>query len=156
MTGKVLLVEDDENKRQRVMHAVNGAYPDTEIVEARSLRGAEDALDAGDIALVILDMSIPMFDISAEEDGGSFQATGGQELLRYMKRYKRQLPVVVLTQFSTFGKDKAARTLEQIDTQLRDEFGPLYLGAIYYDTASDAWQRQLFIAISETLARWNK
>ncbi len=140
---RILLVEDDDNKRNRIVSAIANGVPGIEITEVRSILAAEDALDHYGFDLVVLDMSIPTFEISPEEDGGSFEALGGQELLRYMKRYKISAPVVVVTQFSTFGAGKDARTLAQLNIQLRKEHGAGYRGAIYYDTASDEWKMQL-------------
>jgi CheY-like chemotaxis protein len=140
---KLLLVEDDEHKRQRICEELLTQYPELQVVEARSLHGAEEELDQATFDLVILDMSMPMFDIGVDEDGGSFQATAGQELLRYMKRYRVGTPVVVITQFSSFGKGTDARVLPQLDSELRGDHGASYLGAIYYDPASDDWKSEL-------------
>jgi DNA-binding NarL/FixJ family response regulator len=148
---KILLVEDDENKRQRILQTVRSRFPGAVVVEARSLTTAEDALDESGVELVILDMSMPTFDITPEEDGGSFEATGGQELLRYIKRYRFKAPVVVVTQFSTFGKGKDARTLAQLHQQLKEEYGAAYLGTVYYDTASEDWKEQLIAAADGVL-----
>lgn len=144
---KILVVEDDDTKRERVCELITQTEPAAVIVHARSLRGAEDALETEPFDLVVLDMSMPTFDIGPDESGGVFQALGGHELLRYIKRYRRLSPVVVLTQFNAFGRGKSYLTLAQLNEQLKSEYGSLYLGAVYYGTSSEGWRRQLTLLI---------
>lgn len=139
----ILLVEDDENKRTLVEEFVRTEFPQTELKTARSLRSALNALLNARFDLVLLDMTLPTFDVSVDEDGGRPQAYAGRELLRQMDRRKIETPVVVLTGYESFGRDADALTLGQLDTQLREQHPQTYLGAVFYDATVSGWREAL-------------
>ena len=140
---KVLLVEDDDIKSVRVANALVLAVPGVQIVNARSLRGAEAELEQYPFDLLVLDMSMPNFDVGTEEQGGRPQALGGEELLQFMRHYKLETPTVVVTQFNEFGSGRDRLTLSELNRRLRGEHGAWYLGSVYYDTSSDVWIEDL-------------
>jgi CheY-like chemotaxis protein len=146
----VLLVEDDENKRRQVAAAIRTQVPNAEVHEARSLRSGRRELETEPHwDLVVLDMSIPAFDITRDESGGRPQALGGRDLLRHIRRLGLDVPVVVLTQYDAFGDADRTLTLEDLNDLLRREHGPSYLGAIVYNVVFDSW-REVF---ATTIAR---
>lgn len=146
----ILLVEDDENKRQQITNAIAQLVSDATVVEARSLTSGRRKLDdATGWDLVILDMSIPAFDITRDESGGRPQALGGRDLLRHMRRRGLTVPVVVITQYDTFGEADQVLTLQELDERLRGQHGSPYRGVIVYNVVSDEWRTQLRALISE-------
>jgi DNA-binding NarL/FixJ family response regulator len=140
---QILIVEDDEYKRRKVADLVADVLPNALISEARSLHSGLRALTSSDHDLAILDMTMPTFDISAEEDGGRPQAYAGRELLRHMRRRNVQTPVVVLTQFDRFGEEAEFSTLADLDADLRMQHAGNYRGAIFYDTVYESWRSEL-------------
>lgn len=140
---RILLVEDDEIKRRRIVELVTSAVPTAEIREARSRQSGMRALSDGTWALVILDMSMPVYDIAGDEDGGSTLPYGGRDLLRQMERRKIDAPVVVVTQFDTFGEGSDEMSLDEVNSDLKERHGASYLGAIYYHPAYDSWRDDL-------------
>lgn len=145
---RVLLVEDDENKRAEVARALLTTAPDATVVEARSYHSALRKIEDEAFDRIVLDMTMPTFDITRREGGGMPQAYGGRELLRLMQSLSMTTPTVVLTQFDRFGEGDDLRVLEELDGQLRQELGSWYLGAVYYNVAEDQWRQRLaeFIA----------
>jgi CheY-like chemotaxis protein len=145
---RILLVEDEESKRQQVTELLRDEFPKSAVVEAKSLnsalrRIAEDVFD-----LVILDMTMPTFDIASDEEGGRPQAYGGRELLRHMKRRGVGTPVIVLTQFDRFGKEPDQRSIDELDTELARDHQQNYLGSIRYNVAVDTWRNELVVRIA--------
>lgn len=140
---KVLLVEDDENKRRQVAKTIEAADSAATVTEARSLRSGLQCLENERWDFVVLDMSIPAFDITPDETGGRPQALGGRDLLRHMRRLKITSPVVVLTQFDEFGEGQRAMILDELDRLLKREHGSSYLGAIVYNVVYDQWRKAL-------------
>src|SRR5437762_9859016 len=102
---KILLVEDEETKRRQVMDLISQKFSEFGIDEAKSLNSGLRKIAGGAYDLVILDMTMPTFDITLDEDGGRPQAYGGRELLRHMAQRGIKTPVVLLTQFDRFGKE---------------------------------------------------
>jgi len=151
---KVLLVEDDENKRLRLLNVLQSIRLAVDC--AASYQSALKALLQVRYDAVVLDMTLPTFDISEEDDGGRPQALGGQELLRQMKRRSITSPAVVVTQFDQFGERRDALTRQQLDAELRAHHGDIYTGLVFYDSTTEGWKEQLVVLLSEALAGHDK
>lgn len=139
----ILIVEDDEFKADRLRTFVEPAVRHGKIEAARSYKSGLRALVGGGWSFVILDMSLPTFDIQPGSDGGRPLSLGGRELLRQMKRRGLKFPTVVVTGFDTFGNAPEAVTLAQLDDELQNEFGDFYLGSVYFDATTDEWRDRL-------------
>lgn len=139
----ILIVEDDENKRNQLISFFTTNYPDTVISTAKSFQSGLKEIVKNKHNLIILDMTMPTFDIGVSEDGGRPQAYAGREILRQMQRRDIRTPVIVVTQFDRFGEEGNLLTLEQLDEQLQSDHGRVYLGAIYYDITSGGWRDKL-------------
>lgn len=146
---RFLIVEDDENKRRQVVAFLADSYPASTLSEAKSLQSGLRAVSSESPDVVILDMSMPTFDISPDEPGGRPQVYAGREIMRRMNRRGVEASVVVLTQFDRFGEGADALTLEQLDEQLRASFGDIYLGAVYYNVTVEGWKESLRRVISD-------
>lgn len=139
----ILLVEDDDNKRTQIEAFIRGSFPNTNLQLARSVRSGLTSLLAGPYDLVLMDMTMPTFDVGIDEDGGRPQAYAGRELLRQMDRRGIMTPVIVITGYESFGRDAEVLTLAQLDTQLREGHPSTYAGSVYYDAAVSGWQEAL-------------
>ena len=151
---RLLLVEDDENKRIRLLNTLQPFAPAVDC--AGSYQGGLKALLQCRYDAVILDMTLPTFDISEDDDGGRPQALGGRELLRQMKRRRMKSPVVVVTQFDQFGERRDALTRQQLDSELRTQHGDIYIGLVFYDSTTEGWKEQLSALLSGVLAACEK
>jgi CheY-like chemotaxis protein len=150
---KILLVEDDENKRTQILRFLAEFRVAPQVRVARSLQSGLDALfdDAPD--LILLDMTIPNYDAGPEESGGYMYKTGGWEFLRQMDRFDMQTPVIVVTQFEKFGDASDAMDLEELDRRLRSEHDGVYQGFVYYNAAIAGWKAELATRIEQTIGR---
>jgi CheY-like chemotaxis protein len=140
---KILVVEDDENKRLQLNHFLQRAFPKTQAIEARSLQSGLRLIRQDPPALVLLDMTLPNYDADFDEPGGQTHIFGGREFLRQMDRFDIAVPVIVVTQFETFGKGTAEIGLNELDAELRTDHGNIYRGSIYYHAAIHGWEEQL-------------
>lgn len=148
---KILIVEDDEMKRKQVVEFLYSLRSDLLLFEARSLQSGLKALREASFDFLVVDMTMPTFDISVEEDGGRPQAYGGREILRHMKRRGIAVPSVVLTQFDRFGEGSDLLTLDELDSQLRYAHAPYYLGAVYYSVLYEDWKAEMELVIRPLL-----
>jgi len=146
---RILLVEDDEYKRRKILSFLQESIPEVIVREARSVQSGLRGIMAGENDVVILDMTMPTFDIGPEEDGGRPQAYAGRELLRNMKRKGITTPTLVVTQFDRFGQGADVLTLAELDAQLRSEHSGYYLGAIYYNVMEEGWKGELLAVLNE-------
>ncbi len=145
---KVLVVEDDEDKRQHLMEFILSETT-AEIAEARSLQGGLRALLRDSFDLVVLDMTMPTYDITPTEDGGRPQPYAGREILQQMERREIKTRVVIVTQFDRFGHSDDEITLEELNTQLKNAFPINYMGAVHYSVTFAGWQENLRRVLSK-------
>jgi CheY-like chemotaxis protein len=145
---KILIVEDDEPKAGQLSTFIKHRWPTYEIVIARSIRSGLEVVTTAPPTLVLLDMTIPTYDSYPGEVGGKPQNFGGKEFLAQMDRFDIFIPVIVVTQFESFGQGSEKMDLPELDNELSNEFGNVYRGAIYYHTALESWKQKLADLIS--------
>jgi CheY-like chemotaxis protein len=149
---KLLIVEDDNNKIRQLVQVLREILPEAAPETAHSLQSGLRGVREKHPDLVLLDMTLPTFDIGPDEPGGSTHPFGGREFLRQIRRFKISVPVIVITQFETFGSGPEAITLKALDEELRREHSDVYRGAIYYHAAIQSWKdelRKLLLEISD-------
>lgn len=140
---KILIADDESPKLGNLETFVRHAYPLAAIHLARSVRTAISAILASPFDLVILDMSLPTFDISVGEPGGRPQGFGGVEVLRHLDFKHVHVPIVVVTQYEAFTENGRYVSLSALSERLAQEHPSTFRGCIYYGALSDSWQSAL-------------
>ncbi len=151
----LLVVEDDEPKQRSIIGFLSEIVrSNVTVVSAESLTGAIAVLSDQDVVFVVVDMSIPTFDVVKDRRGGGQpQGFGGADILRFIQSETQTTKSVVLTQYEEFvlrrgEKRKDPRGLEEA---LRSELDERFLGVIHYAGQHGAW-RQMLKEILERLA----
>ncbi|RON88158.1 response regulator [Pseudomonas fluorescens] len=139
---KILIVEDDENKRVQLSDYLKLIIPDEVVLLERSLQSGVRRIKNELFDLVILDMTLPMYDVSPDEPSDDTHIFGGREFLSQMDRFDINIPVVVFTQFEVFGKPPNEMRLEDLDRELSEEYSN-YQGAVYYHASLNSWKDEL-------------
>jgi DNA-binding NtrC family response regulator len=147
-----LIIEDDEHKTERLCTFLASEAPHVKVEIARSYSSGLRALVSRPRSLLILDMTLPTFDIQPGTDGGRPLSLGGRELLRQMERRSVTCPTAVVTGFDAFGLGPEAVTLAQLDSRLKADFGTFYLGSVYFNATTDDWRDQLRELVREPLS----
>ena len=135
---RVLIVEDDANKMKALSDFL-GEYPVVDIVTRMSYHSSILTLLKEPFDLVLLDMTIPLYDITPRDTGGRPLPLGGRDILFTISRKKIQTKVIVVTQYESFE----GTSLSQLEHDLRDSFPNLYCGSVYYKTTQNLWKEQL-------------
>lgn len=151
---KILIIEDDFDKRRHIKEFIlKFCHSAASIEERESLRaGLKEIIYNKGYDLIILDMSLPNFDINAEEPGGGTpESFAGRELLAQMKLRGVMIPVIVITQYSSF--DNGRVTLDDLKREFDSEYNDFYKGSVYYNAASDSWKKHLQNMIQEIYSR---
>lgn len=138
-----LIVEDDEFKRGRIKTFLSEVYKKANIEERASYQSGLEALIKLKFDIVILDMTMPIFDVSPAEDGGRPQPYAGKKILQQMKRKGIETPVVTVTQFDRFDEGNNTKTLAELNKELQKEFSGIYKGSVFYHASQDRWREQL-------------
>lgn len=140
---KVLIADDELPKLSKIEELVSEVLPNAERIFARSVRAAISAICSVRLDLVILDMSLPTFDIAAGEPGGRPQGFGGIEVLRHMDFHGKNSPVIVVTQYTAFFEKGEPVPLDVLQSRMLTEHPKSFCGCIYYGAMNEAWRRQL-------------
>ena len=137
---RIWLVEDDGFKRDKLRQCLLDLFEGVEIKEAKSAKSAFNLLKEGQPHLVVLDMSLPTFDIGFAETGGRPQGFGGVEVLREMDRRSIAVPVIIVTQYEIFGEERLS--IRELEARLLAEHPATFVGLVYYETASEQWKKE--------------
>lgn len=140
---KILLIEDQVDKKQQIMKFLNDYYNDNpDIVCYESLRGSLRAiLIDSSYDYILLDMTMPYFDPDPDAPSDSSpESFAGQEFLEHLHLRKIKCPVIVITQYSFF---EGGVTLEKLASNFKANFSENYIGTIYFDSYNDAWKADL-------------
>lgn len=146
---RLLLVEDEAPKLANLKDFLRKGYPKFEVATAKSVRSAVDALRAhdADFAMVILDMSLPTFDIQNNESGGTPQGFGGLEVMRFMDRRGTNIPVIVVTAYTAFDEGSLTLGLDDLRNKLLAEYPGAFRALVYYNVVYNTWTAELREAI---------
>lgn len=144
-----LLIEDDSNKAKQISDFLTENYPLESVKICRSYQSGLKNIFEGKYNLVLLDMSLPTFDISTEEDGYVHKQLAGQEILRELKRKRKNIKTIVVTQFESFGDTVSPLSLDALKQKLENMFPENYIGTVYYNASQSQWKKELRIMLNK-------
>lgn len=147
----VAIAEDEDSKRGKLRAFVEERFPGVTIIETKSVRGTTKALKKTNVDLLLLDMSLPTFDIAAGEPGGRPQGFGGIEVVRYLERDEVRIPLIVVTAHPAISKDGELYDVSAIGQMVEAETPNNYRGLVYFNTLTGAWRGQLLEMINLAL-----
>jgi CheY-like chemotaxis protein len=148
---KLLIVEDDINKRRQLHGFVQERFPGLSVADTESLIGGIRKLRSWEPDLVLLDMTLPNYDPEEGSFGVSMQAFGGEEFLRQCQRFRLTPAVVVVTQFETFGDPGESKGREELANELAERFPDTFRGMVYYHASLSAWTDELEAALRKAM-----
>lgn len=137
-----LLIEDDANKEKQLNDFFHEYNPDTSVTVKKSYQSGLKEIFLNKYDLIVLDMSLPTFDIQNGEDGYVFRHLAGKDILGEMQRKKISTKVIVVTQFDYFGEGKEHISLEILKENMRKNYSN-YVGTVYYNPSLDNWKKEL-------------
>jgi DNA-binding NtrC family response regulator len=151
MSSKILIIEDNDYKREKVYLCVKENFPDAEVIEARSFTSGWKALNQETYKLVCLDMSLPSVDKSEVESGGKFRDFGGRELAQKCKRRGLNVKFVVLTQHKNFSFNNTNLSLAILQDEIEEQFGEMCMGFLFFSNKSSTWKKKLVTILREII-----
>lgn len=154
---KILLIEDDPNKQREIRDFLDDYFDSNcSIIERRSFQSGYQELLENQYELLLLDMSMPTFDIEQGESGGRSRPYAGKDILMRLKSKKIILPVIVITQFVRFGERSNYITLNELEEELKNKFSANYLKTVYYQSTSNEWKKLLKEVLDEIRGNINE
>jgi DNA-binding NarL/FixJ family response regulator len=153
---QILLIEDDAEKLRHIFEFLSESFPGSKIDVAKSFDSGLRMVisEATAIDVVLLDMSMPTYDISLREPtGGVPESFAGRELLAQMKLRSIQTPTIVVTMFDSFGEKPNRISIEQLKADLKERFSPPYRDLVYYNSRQEGWRDALKESISRLVTK---
>lgn len=140
----ILIVDDDAKKMAKLVEFVEEKLPGTSILRKRSYQSGLKSALLDRPTLMLLDMTMPTFDVEGKE-GGRERRYAGVHILRQLRRKRSAVEAIIITQFESFGEGDTLQTLDELRKQLLEEFGDgHYLGTVYYQAAGSEWRDALW------------
>lgn len=137
---KILLVEDDEFKATEISKELADHLPASAVERATSVTSALKTITSVNYSLVILDMSLPTFELSGPGGGGSPQGQGGMEVLRLAHRLGNRSPFIIVTQYPDIDIDGRDISLAHATKVLCKRFDLDVRTCLLYQFDGDAWR----------------
>ena len=134
---KILFIEDNPQKLKQVLSYIESNHADCSVEIRKSYNsGLRELISNNEYSLILLDMSLPNYDIVPGESGGDFEKYAGKFILNEMYRRDIGTNVLVLTMYPNYVD-------EEFTNELKDNFSN-YLGVIYYNVKEpDGWKNEL-------------
>ncbi len=136
---RVLIVDDDTFKRDNIVSLLSKMSGEYNVVAEKALNPGLRRLLSETFDIILLDMSLPVFDLSETDN---FESFGGLTFLREMKRKRIKTPTIIITQYEIFGEGSAQYTSESINDMCKSEFSN-YVDLIVYSSLNNAWKEKL-------------
>ena len=129
---KILLVEDYEEKAKNIKIFLNTEFPFMDVEWRTSYNSAE-------YALILLDMSMSTYDLTADASGGQPEPSAGQYILEGMFLRNIPTPVIVVTMYNVFGR----KELSAFDEELKSKYPQNYKSYVFYSSQKSDWKEHL-------------
>lgn len=130
---EILYVEDEQNKAHQVMQVIKDNIPSANIYLRNSYNAALMEINRETLDLVLLDMSLPLYDISKcmeYEEDNDFETFAGIDLLEELVRLDSTKKVIIITAFDVLGEDDNRINLMQLDQKMKSEYRNNYRGIL--------------------------
>ena len=153
-TVYALLVEDESPKLAHIRDFIKDSFSNISVSEARSVSSALESIEDGDFDILILDMSLPTFDVGQGEHGGRPQGFGGIEILRHIEMSGLVLQTIVLTGYEAFPDETGELIdLDTLRKRLVEEFPGTVQKVVHFSSSLEGWKMALEDGISSIIGR---
>ncbi len=145
---RILFIEDHPYKQGQIFGFLTEKYPSAKVTIKNSYNSGLKELkeNNSDYDVILLDISMPNYDISAEESGGDFLPLAGKLILKEMYLREIDTKAIVVTMYGSF---EDGTKMNDLDTQFKTEFSDNYIGYVYFSAVSTEWRKQLEILINK-------
>lgn len=142
-----LLIEDSPLKASLIEAHVQEHFPGIELRTERSYQSGLKRISETPPAFIILDMTLPNFDVSPNTRHGKPRPLGGYDILRKLKRRSATVEVFVVTQYESFGSGTHTYSFAELEEKCLREFPDIFRGIVYFSPSSSDWKKALTAAL---------
>jgi len=139
---KILFIEDHTLKQAQINKFVVEKFSDCQIESKNSyISGLKELIkNHNNYDVLLLDISMPNYDISSEDSGGDWMPLAGKNILKEM--YLRDIPTkaIVVTMHGSFDD---GTKITELDSELKKEFSDNYIGYVFYSQLNEDWKDKI-------------
>jgi CheY-like chemotaxis protein len=143
MTLRILLVEDDPHKHERLLAALAKFDLGHELIVVASVQSAVAAIDEGAFDFILLDMALPSHQLKPGGGPSTSMLSGGVEVIMELSYLNRPDRVIVITQYPEIEIEGDLVPVDESHERLSAMFGQTVVKVIQYDHESDKWEAAL-------------
>jgi len=145
---KALIVEDDDLKHGALTGICTefGLFSD----RASSFVSAMRMIASGSYDLVILDITLPTYDITPTTPGGTKRNFGGREILRSCSHINISFKTIVVSGYENFEEDNETQTFDEVLLDLNCIPGVCIISGIQYSPAIGDWKDKMRVALTDS------
>lgn len=138
----ILFIEDHPLKQAQVNKYILDEFSDIKIQLKNSyISGLKELIHYfNDYDCLLLDISMPNYDISSEDSGGDWMPLAGKKILKEMYLRDINTKVIVITMHGSFDD---GTKIEDLDVELNEEFSENYIGHVFYSQINEEWKVKL-------------
>lgn len=137
----ILIIEDNQSKLKQIKSFVIKSYPSVSIHDALSYTAGLRRVYDERWDLLLLDMSLPIYDMNQQETGGDKKSIAGKEIMKRMIHKKIYIPTIIITQFDTFGENEIS--ISTLNNEFKVNFNKVWCGTINYEDSTNKWMIDL-------------
>lgn len=145
----ILIIEDDSNKLKEMISLLDKLEKTNNkkmIIKSKSsYQSGLCEIFNNTYDLLLLDMTIPNFEITLHDDGGDSLDLGGELIIQEMNRDDKKIKTIIVTQYEEFN----GISLADIDNDLKENYSDFYLGYVSYNASETTWKNELEKLIME-------
>ncbi len=149
---KVLIANDDKNILKKVIEVVKN-IDDTCILQTESYQQTFKMLyENKDIDKIILDITMPTYEIKKHDNGGTYRRSAGIDILYKMKVYNFTTPVLLLTRLEQFydSNDSKKNDFKSIERDILNQKWDFCRKIVKFEDELDLdWKRKIETFIKE-------
>jgi len=140
---KILLIEDHPLKQAQINKFVLEKFIDCEIETKNSyISGLKELkINHNKYDVLLLDISMPNYDISSEDSGGDWMPLAGKNILKEMYLRDISTKAIVITMHGSYDD---GTKITDLDRDLQKEFSDNYIGYVYYSQINEDWKENLY------------
>lgn len=149
---RCLVADDEQHKVDKLCEFLAREFSMATVEVSRSVKSTMRALAGSEFSVVLLDMSLPTFDVGPGEGGGRPQGFGGVEVLRFLAHRKIVVPVIIVTQYEAFPNDNTVVDLAQLIRRLQEQHPERPIEGVYFAPLSQSWHSPLRNAVERAIS----
>lgn len=137
----LLIIEDNHNKLKQIKTFVKEVCSEASIHDALSYTAGVRRIYDENWDLILLDMSLPVYDMGQQEMGGDKKSMAGREIMKRMLHRKIYIPTIVITQFDTFGENEIS--IKSLNDEFKADLNKIWMGTVNYEDSTNNWKIEL-------------